>query len=136
MYVPRKWGGNGRVRPVLLLERQAPVAKRHPTQMGTGKYIPNRLIAWLEISNTARAGYRNRQDCNLIGVSRAPGETKEWTTSRSYPPILLFVSFRVPRGSFRSVATNVRCTWKAVMGSAVGVKRKRLKMMVTVPVKR
>ena len=27
-------------------------------------------------------------------------------------------------------------TWKAVMRSAVGVKRKRLKMMVTVPVKR
>lgn len=107
MYVPRKWGGNGRVGPVLLLERPAPVAKRHPTQMGTGKYIPNRLIAWLEISNTARAGYRNRQDCNLIGVSRTPGATKEWTTSRSYPPIFLFFSFRVPRGSF-SIGGNER----------------------------
>jgi hypothetical protein len=30
--------------------RGAPVAKRHPTQMMAGKYILDRLIAWLGIS--------------------------------------------------------------------------------------
>ncbi len=43
-----------------------------------------RLIAWWRSRGNARVRYPNRQDSNLIGGSRVPGETEESITLASY----------------------------------------------------
>ena len=69
------------------------MAKRNPTQMMGNIFqmvaLESRDLE--EILIIARVSYWNRQDCNLIGGSRVPGETEEWITSMSYLPILFSI---------------------------------------------
>ncbi len=84
---PRKWGGNSRGEAVVVVERvEASACGETPSHaddgLGTGKVAiknTNRLMRGprsreMVISHMVK--YLNRQDCNLIGGSRDPGETE------------------------------------------------------------
>ena len=82
LQLARKWGGNGRGERVV------------GECSGAMDWEPAnifRIDRWRgSRADIARARYRNRQDCNLIGGSRVTGETKEWITSTSYPLVFFF----------------------------------------------